>query len=99
MMITVQMNKKTEFDVDALWNWAKTNMQHSGTSEWSYYFAWNCNITCNTTGAKLSKSPAADGEEYFVTALFFVAHRWGNGSGIYNHDSEAKVNGVTNMFD
>ena len=44
MMITVQMNKKTEFDVDALWNWAKTNMQHSGTSEWSYYFAWNCNM-------------------------------------------------------
>jgi len=41
MMITVQMNKKTEFD--ALWNWTKTNMQHSGTSEWAYYFAWNCN--------------------------------------------------------
>ena len=56
-------------------------------------------VTCNTTGAKLSKSPATDGEEYFVMALFFVAHRWGNGSGIYNHDSEAKVNGVTNMFD
>ena len=50
-------------------------------------------------GAKLSKSPAADGEEYFVTALFFVAHHWRNGSGIYNHDSEVKVNGVTNMFD
>ena len=44
MMITVQMNKKTEFDVDALWNWVKTNMQHSGTSKWSYYFAWNCNM-------------------------------------------------------
>ena len=43
MMITVQMNKKTEFD--ALWNWRKINMQHSGTSEWAYYFAWNCNTT------------------------------------------------------
>ena len=43
MMITVvQMNKKTEFN--ALWNWAKTNMQHSSTSKWAYYFAWNCNM-------------------------------------------------------
>ena len=43
MMITVQMNKKTEFDALWLWNWAKTNMQHSGTSKRAYYFAWNCN--------------------------------------------------------
>jgi oligosaccharide reducing-end xylanase len=42
MMITVQMNKKTKFD--ALWNWVKSNMQHSGTSKWACYFAWNCNM-------------------------------------------------------
>ena len=33
--------------------------------------------------------PASDGEEYFAMALFFAAHRWGNGKGIYNYRAEA----------
>jgi oligosaccharide reducing-end xylanase len=33
--------------------------------------------------------PAPDGEEYFVTALFFASGRWGDGVGIYNYKSEA----------
>jgi len=107
MTIAVQMNKKSHFD--AIWNWAKTNMQHQGT-ELDGYFAWQC----NNKGKKLGSSPASDGEAYFATALFFAAHRWGNGTGIYNYEAEANrilntmlhkeemnggvVNGVTNMF-
>jgi endo-1,4-beta-D-glucanase Y len=107
MMIAVQMNKKAEFD--AIWNWAKTNMQHQGT-EWDGYFAWSVDVR----GKKTNNAPASDGEEYFATALFFAAHRWGNGAGIYNYEAEANrilntmlhkedinggvVNGVTNMF-
>jgi endo-1,4-beta-D-glucanase Y len=108
MMIAVQMNRKSHFD--AIWNWAKTNMQYQGT-EWDGYFAWQC----NARGKKIGNSPASDGEEYFATALLFAAHRWGNGTGIYNYEAEANrilntmlhkqdmnggvVNGVTNMFD
>jgi endo-1,4-beta-D-glucanase Y len=107
MMIALQMDKKAEFD--AIWNWAKTNMQYQGT-EWDGYFAWQC----NTRGRKSGAAPASDGEQYFATALFFAAHRWGNGTGIYNYEAEANrilntmlhkenmnggvVQGVTNMF-
>jgi oligosaccharide reducing-end xylanase len=107
MMISVQMDKKSHFD--AIWNWAKTNMQYQGT-EWDGYFAWQC----NTRGQKIGTTPASDGEEYFATALFFAAHRWGNGTGIYNYEAEANrildtmlhkedmnggvLNGVTNIF-
>lgn len=108
MMISVQMNKQAQFN--AIWNWARTNMQYQGT-EWDGYFAWQC----NTRGKKIGTTPASDGEEYYVTALFFAAHRWGNGTGIYNYEAEANrilnamlhkqdinggvVNGVTDMFD
>jgi oligosaccharide reducing-end xylanase len=107
MMISVQMDKKTNFN--AIWNWAKTNMQHSSGSS-KGYFAWHC----QTNGSKLDNNPAPDGEEYFAMSLFFAAGRWGNGTGIYNYQAEANnilntmlhkedmnggvVNGVTNMF-
>jgi endo-1,4-beta-D-glucanase Y len=108
MMIAVQMNRKSHFD--ALWNWARTNMQYQG-GEWDGYFRWQC----STRGCRSDSAPASDGEEYIATALFFAAHRWGNGSGIYDYEAEANrilntmlhkedinggvVNGVTNMFD
>ena len=106
MMIAVQLDKKAEFD--RLWKWAKTYMYHS-SGPLSGYFAWQC----NTNGSKIDQNPASDGEEYFITALFFAASRWGNGSGIFNYQSEANailrtmlhkadggaVSGVTNMFD
>jgi endo-1,4-beta-D-glucanase Y len=107
MMIAVQLDRKAEFD--ALWNWAKTHMQYqSGPREG--YFQWQCRPGGCTQGAV----PASDGEEYFATALFFAAHRWGSGTGIYNYEAEANrildtmlhkeemnggvVEGVTNMF-
>ncbi|MDR3734105.1 MAG: glycosyl hydrolase family 8 [Acidobacteriaceae bacterium] len=86
MMIAVQTGHKQEFD--ALWNWAVTHMlitdpknPHRG------YFAWSM----NADGTARSSGPATDGEEYFVMSLYFAAHRWGNGQGIYNYQSFADV--------
>lgn len=84
MMICVQLNMKEEFD--RLWKWAKTYMWtaegwHEG------YFAWSC----ATDGKKNDNGPAPDGEEFFALALFFAAHRWGNGEGIFNYEAEARA--------
>jgi len=84
MMIAVQLGKKREFD--ALWNWAKTNMLVTDPKNPSVgYFAWSM----NTDGTPRSTGAAPDGEEYFVTALYFAARRWGNGKGIYDYQAEA----------
>lgn len=84
MMICVQLNMKEEFD--RLWKWAKTYMW---TAEgWQEgYFAWSC----ATDGKKNDNGPAPDGEEFFALALFFAAHRWGNGEGIFNYEAEARA--------
>ncbi|MDR2475432.1 MAG: cadherin-like beta sandwich domain-containing protein [Bacteroidales bacterium] len=82
MMICVQMNKQTEFN--RLWKWAKTHMQYT-SGQYEGYFAWQM----NTNGSIKGNGPASDGEEYFVMALMFAAHRWGNGAGIYNYELEA----------
>jgi oligosaccharide reducing-end xylanase len=83
MMIAVQLNKREEFD--RLWKWAKTYMQfdegpHRG------YFAWHC----RTDGLKLDSTAASDGEEWFVTSLFFASARWGEGQGIHAYRTEAR---------
>jgi len=84
MMIAVQLDKKREFD--ALWNWSKTYMQVTDPNNPSVgYFAWSM----NTDGTPRSTGAAPDGEEYYVMALYFAAHRWGNGKGIYNYQKEA----------
>ena len=107
MMLAVQYGRKAEFD--RLWKWSKTYMQHA-SGPWKGYFAWQC----DDSGKKRANAPASDGEEYFATALFFAAGRWGSGSGIYNYRAEAdailhhmlhkeednggKAEPVTNMF-
>jgi oligosaccharide reducing-end xylanase len=84
MMISVQLNKKAEFD--ALWNWSKTYLYHDSPTHPSYgFFSWQA----RTNGTVMSEFVAPDGEEYYVMALYFAAHRWGNGSGIYNYKAEA----------
>lgn len=84
MMIAVQLDRKREFD--ALWNWAKTYMLITDPNNPSVgYFAWSM----NTDGTPRSDSAAPDGEEYFVMALYFAAHRWGSGKGIYDYQAEA----------
>jgi endo-1,4-beta-D-glucanase Y len=108
MMIAVQMNRKAEFD--ALWNWASSHMLYRSGPR-AGYFRWQC----TRTGCPRDTVPASDGEEYFATALFFAAHRWGNGKGVYDYEAAAnaildtmlhkeemnggRVGGVTNMFD
>jgi oligosaccharide reducing-end xylanase len=49
------------------------------------YFAWSM----NTDGTPRSTGAAPDGEEYYVMALYFAAHRWGNGKGIYDYQAQA----------
>lgn len=84
MMISVQLNHKAEFD--ALWNWAKTYMYISDPNHPSYgYFSWSC----HTDGTPREETPAPDGEEYFVMALYFAHARWGDGTGIYNYKQQA----------
>ncbi len=84
MMIAVQLDKRAEFD--ALWNWAKTHMHHADPASPAFgYFSWSL----KTDGTPNDEMPAPDGEEYFATALYFAANRWGNGEGIYNYRAEA----------
>jgi oligosaccharide reducing-end xylanase len=84
MMIAVQMDRKTEFD--SLWNWARTYMYHDSASHPGCgYFSWSM----KTDGTPNDEMPAPDGEEYCAMSLFFAAHRWGNGNGIYNYEAAA----------
>ncbi|HWC58568.1 MAG TPA: glycosyl hydrolase family 8, partial [Verrucomicrobiae bacterium] len=84
MMISVQLNKKAEFD--SLWNWSKTYLYITDTNHPSYgFFAWQA----RRNGVRMSEFVAPDGEEYYVMALLFAAHRWGNGAGIYNYQAQA----------
>ncbi len=84
MMIAVQLNKKREFD--AIWNWAHTYMLVTDPKDPSVgYFAWSM----NTDGTPRSTGAAPDGESYFVMALYFASHRWGNGKGICDYQAEA----------
>jgi len=106
MMIAIQLDKKEEFD--RLWKWTKTFMQHKEGPR-KNYFAWHC----RDDGSVIDSNSASDGEEWFVTSLFFASARWGDGNGIYNYKSEAQKildamlsktessderNIVTNMF-
>jgi len=84
MMITVQLDKKAEFD--AIWNYAMTYMYISDPAHPSEgYFSWSL----KRDGSPNEETPAPDGEEYFVMALYFAAGRWGNGQGIYNYQAWA----------
>lgn len=84
MMIAVQLDKQEEFD--RLWTWAKTYM-YRDEAPYRGYFAWHC----TPEGEQIDTNPASDGEIWFVTALFFAAHRWGNGEDIYNYEAEANA--------
>lgn len=83
MMMCVQMDRQEEFD--RLWKWARTYM-YMEEGENKGYFAWSC----QPDGTKNAYGPAPDGEEFFAMALFFAAHRWGSGQGIFHYEDEAK---------
>jgi oligosaccharide reducing-end xylanase len=83
MMMSVQMDKKEEFD--RLWKWTKKYMWHD-SGEYRGYFAWSC----NPDGTRRAQGPAPDGEEYFAMALLFASHRWGDGEEPFNYSEQAK---------
>lgn len=83
MMIAVQMDRREHFN--AIWKFAKHYMQHEG-GPLGGYFAWHTAYD----GRRFSAGPAPDGEEWFVMALFFAAHRWGDGEGIFAYSREAQ---------
>ncbi|MAQ76296.1 MAG: hypothetical protein CL613_08200 [Aquimarina sp.] len=73
MMICVQLDKKEEFD--RLWKFAKTYSQHKPGTAREGLFSWQVN---RTDFSMMDQNSASDGEEYFVTALFFADARWGS---------------------
>ena len=84
MMIALQMDRQKEFN--AIWKFAKHYMYHD-SGPLRGYFTWHVGFD----GQKLRGiGPAPDGEEWFVMCLFFAAHRWGNGEGIFNYAKEAQ---------
>ncbi|WP_372013940.1 glycosyl hydrolase family 8 [Pseudoxanthomonas sp. 10H] len=84
MMIAVQLDRKAEFD--AIWNWAMTHMYQDDPKHPAYgYFAWSV----RTDGVPNDEMPAPDGEEYFITALYFAAQRWGDGEDLYDYRAHA----------
>ena len=84
MMIAVQLDRKREFD--AIWNWSMSHMYQDDPAHPAYgYFAWSM----KTDGTPNDEMPAPDGEEYFITALYFAAARWGEGEGIYAYRAQA----------
>ncbi len=84
MMIAVQLDQPSVFN--ALWNWSKTYLYVNETNHPSFgFFRWEA----QTNGVPMSQFVAPDGEEYYVTALYFAAHRWGSGKGIYDYQAQA----------
>lgn len=84
MMLAVQMGNRAEFD--RIWKWTKRYM-FNAEGRFAGYYSWQCRFD----GSRMSDGPASDGEEWFVMALFFAAHRWGNGEGIFNYEAEAQA--------
>lgn len=79
MIIAVMMNRQDVFD--KLWKFAKQNMQFT-SGDGRGYFSWQLTGTNFTTKAG---GPAPDGEEYYVTSLYFADKRWGSASGVANY--------------
>lgn len=92
MMICVQLDHQAEFD--QLWRFAKRHM-FNAHGKFSGYFSWHTALNGDRLG---DAGPASDGEEWFVMALFFASHRWGEGGGTdraaegaVNHGAEAQA--------
>jgi endo-1,4-beta-D-glucanase Y len=83
MMICVQLDKKAEFD--KLWKFAKTYSQHPAGNAREGLFSWKLS---KSNYSKTDDNSAPDGEEYYVTALFFAHARWGS-TGTFNYKAEA----------
>jgi oligosaccharide reducing-end xylanase len=91
MMICVQLDHQAEFN--QVWKFARHFMYHED-GPLRGYFTWHTAYDGGMTRADGSvirgAGPAPDGEEWFTMSLFFAAHRWGNGEGIFNYEAEAQ---------
>ena len=110
MIISVEMDKKAEFD--QLWRFTKTYMKCPRTNQCKVgsgkegYFSWQLSTTSPYTAIDDGNAP--DGEEYFITALIFAGYKWGNSTGInYHADAQEilnamyksdRANGITSAF-
>ncbi|WP_299435497.1 glycosyl hydrolase family 8 [uncultured Aquimarina sp.] len=83
MMICVQLGKKTQFD--KLWRFAEQYSQHPVGTDREGLFSWQLN---RSNFSMIDQNSAPDGEEYFVTALFFADALWGS-NGAINYRAEA----------
>ena len=84
MTIALQMNRQDIFN--KLWKFAKNHMQQK-SGDLQGYFSWKVSTKAPFTPNDVN--PAPDGDEYFATALFLAAKRWGNGTGIYAYQEQA----------
>ena len=86
MMITVQMDRRAEFD--RLYRWTKRHMYHSDGPRRGY-FAWQCRLD----GQMIDPGSASDGEEWIATALLLAADRWRKASGAdaFDYSAEAQA--------
>jgi len=93
MMISVQLNRKTEFD--NLWRWADRYMRHKDGPNQGYFAWW-----CDTNGNKKDPGPAPDGECYFVQALLAASGRWGDAGEInYRAEAQSILNAMLHQAD
>lgn len=69
MMIAVQTDHKSEFDL--LWRWAKNHMWNK-SGQWDGYFAWQC----TTSGSRKDNICCPEAEMYMMASLLFAANRW-----------------------
>jgi oligosaccharide reducing-end xylanase len=91
MMIAVQLGHQREFD--QIWKYAKRFMYHEDgpmRGYFTWHTAYNGTMTRDDGTVVRGDGPAPDGEEWFVMALFFASHRWGDGEGIFNYGAEAQ---------
>ena len=84
MMMCVQMDRKDIFD--RLWQFSRRYM-YLDSGKHAGYFAWSVDLK----GRHNAEGPAPDGEEYFAMALFLAAARWGNGTGIFDYEAQARA--------
>ena len=92
MMIAVQTNHQREFN--QLWKFAKRFMYHDSgplRGYFTWHTAYNGSMTRDDGSEIKGGGPAPDGEEWFVMALFFASHRWGDAEGIFNYSAEAQA--------
>ena len=92
MMIAVQLDHQKEFN--QLWKFAKRFMYHDRgplRGYFTWHVAYNGTMTRDDGSVIRGAGPAPDGEEWFVMALFFAAHRWGSGEGMFNYEAESQA--------